>query len=187
MLSQRQNQQEIETSPAGSALADRSRCRPRGVETMECAKARYPQSNPIRQSPWIPKAYPPKSPEPLHARQRPTEWKGFFIFTISDHVQAAEHVHEEKIIYKCLKHVQASIMKLEQKYENIQAKTVKNTEIVFTKLNEIHATTTHLENNDDKVKELISTMPAKERWMFRSGQVEQRSNPTSNRPNAITA
>src|SRR5436190_8499783 len=60
-----------------------------------------------------------------------------------EQLKAAQGAHEEHIILKTVKHIQASITGLEQRYENIQAKVTENfTEMVSNKFNEIQAKVT---------------------------------------------
>ena len=77
-----------------------------------------------------------------------------------EQLKAAQHAHEENIILNSLKHIQASIVSLEQKYEDIQAKiTENNTEIIFSKLNEIQVIINHLENKYEAIESTIKEAP----------------------------
>ena len=60
-------------------------------------------------------------------------------------VQTAQHIRENAIP-KSLKHIQASITGLEQKYDDIQVKATENNAEIAHEPNEIQATTTCLEN-----------------------------------------
>src|SRR5271169_2721368 len=74
-------------------------------------------------------------------------------------VQTAQH-NRENAILKSLRHIQASITGLEQKYEDIQAKvTEDNTELIFNKLDEIQATTTRLENKYESIESTVKEAP----------------------------
>jgi hypothetical protein len=73
-----------------------------------------------------------------------------------EQIKEAQDVYEESLILKSLKHLQASIAGLEQKYEDIQAKVTGNSEMVLQKLNEIHTITTRLENKYEAIEPGIS-------------------------------
>ena len=73
-------------------------------------------------------------------------------------VQTAQHIRENAIL-KSLKHIQASIGSLEQKYEDIQAKVTENNSEMIYKLNEIQATMTRLESNHEAIEHTVKEAP----------------------------
>ena len=83
----------------------------------------------------------------------------------AEQLEAVQHAqaqlaHEENGILNSLKHIQASIAGLEQKYEDIQAKVMENNpEMVFNKLNKIQATTSRLESNHKAMERTVKEVP----------------------------
>ena len=76
-----------------------------------------------------------------------------------EQLKTVQGAHEEGIILKSLKHIQASIAGLEQKYEDIQAKVTENNTEMACKLNEIQATTTRLENKHEAIERTVKEAP----------------------------
>src|SRR5436190_17903782 len=76
-----------------------------------------------------------------------------------EQLKAAQGAHEENIILKTVKHIQASITGLEQKCDNIQAKATENNAEMTRKLNEIQATTTSLENKHEAMERTVKEAP----------------------------
>jgi hypothetical protein len=77
-----------------------------------------------------------------------------------EHIKALLHAHEESLILKSIKHIQASIPGLEQKYENIEAQIKgNNAEMIANKLNGIQATTTRPENKYEAIENTVKETP----------------------------
>jgi hypothetical protein len=75
-----------------------------------------------------------------------------------DSVQTVQH-NREIAILKSLRHIQASIMGLEQKHKDIQAKAAANTEIILNKVNEIEATTACIKNKYKAMEHMVKEAP----------------------------
>ena len=76
-----------------------------------------------------------------------------------DHLKGAKGAHKENIILNSLKHIQASIADLEQKYGDIQAEVTENNAEMACKLNEIQATSTCLENKHEAIERTAKEAP----------------------------
>ena len=72
--------------------------------------------------------------------------------------QGSQGAPEESIILNFLKHIQVSIARLEQKYEDIQTKVTENSEMIF-ELNEIQATIIRLGIKHEAIERMIKGAP----------------------------
>jgi predicted nuclease with TOPRIM domain len=76
-----------------------------------------------------------------------------------EQIKEVKGAYEEGLILKSLKYIQASIVDLEQKYKDIQAKVAENNAEMTRKLNEIQASTTRVENHHETIKRTVKQLP----------------------------
>ena len=74
-------------------------------------------------------------------------------------ITTERRAYEENTILSSLRHIQASIAGLQQKYEGIQVKAIENNAEMTCKLNEIQATTTRLEDKHEAIERTVKEAP----------------------------